>query len=134
MIGRQRNTYGKALGDISLEAGDSVTQRVQLLVEQALQQRGYRVSADATAGNSVVVSIDEFWAWFTPGMWSVTFESRVYCTLTLRRADQSGTVVIKGYGINHGQVAKDANWQLAYDRAFSDFLTKAGPELERAGY
>ena len=33
---------------------------------------------------------------------------------------------MKGYGINHGQVAKDANWQEAFDPAFEDFITNFG--------
>lgn len=134
MIGRQRNGYGKAMGDIALMPGDSVNQRVRLLVEHALEQRGYEISTDAATKTSASVSIDEFWAWFTPGMWTVTFESRVYCTLVLQRADKPATVVIKGYGTNHGQFAKDANWQLAYERAFKDFLEKSGPALEQVDF
>src|SRR5687767_6105633 len=49
MIGRQRNTYGKAMGDVSLAPGDSVNKRVRALMEQGLQQRGYRVISDDTA-------------------------------------------------------------------------------------
>src|SRR5271167_3835752 len=36
MIGRQRNSFGKAMGDIALPAGESVTERTRLLVEQSL--------------------------------------------------------------------------------------------------
>lgn len=134
MIGRQRNTYGKAMGDIALPAGDSVVQRSRLLVEEGLKRRGYTISADASAPNTASVTIDEFWAWFSPGMFSVSFEARVYCTLTLKKADGSAKVTVKGYGINKGQVASDANWQLAYTRAFEDFLSKMNTELDKAGF
>lgn len=72
-------------------------------------------------------------AWFTPGFASVAFEARVYCTLTIHKGGQGGTVVIKGNGLNRGQMASDANWALAYDRAFIDFLQKFGPEMDKAG-
>jgi len=38
--------------------------------------------------------------------------------------DASGvhTAIVKGYGLNHGQFAKDANWQQAYEPAFEDFI------------
>lgn len=134
MIGRQRNTYGKAMGDIALPAGDSVAQKARALVAEALKRRGYTLSDDASAPNTASVSIDEFWAWFTPGMWSVSFEARVYCTLELKRSDTASTMTIKGYGINRGQVAKDANWKLAFDRAFEDFLAKFGPELDKTAF
>ena len=134
MIGRQRNTYGMAMGDIALPDGDSVTQRAKLLVEEALKHRGYKISSDPTATNSASVTIDEFWAWFTPGFFSVSFEARVYCTITLKRADGSAKIIIQGYGINRGQIASDANWQLAYDRAFDDFMNKFDAEMDKTKF
>jgi len=134
MIGRQRNTYGMAMGDIALPAEDSVITRARLLLEEGLKRRGYQISPDASSPNSASISIDEFWAWFTPGFWNVSFESRVYCTITLKKLDGSFAVVVKGYGINHGQIASDANWQLAYDLAFRDFLSKLDVELDNIGY
>jgi uncharacterized lipoprotein YajG len=129
MIGRQRNTYGKAMGDIALTKGDSVTQRAQSLVETALKQRGYQITNDSSAPVTAAVSVDEFWAWFSPGAWSVSFEAKVTCTLTLTKANSPTTVTIKGYGLNRGQVARDANWQKVFDIAFADFLAKSQTEL-----
>lgn len=123
MIGRQRNTFGKAMGDIGLAADDSVTKRTRLLVAEGLKRKGYEVTDDAAAPTKVGVSVDEFWAWGTPGFWALTFEAKLQCTLSVTTAAGSQTAIIKGYGINHGQVAKDANWQQAYDPAFEDFMT-----------
>jgi hypothetical protein len=134
MIGRQRNTYGKAMGDVALPAGDSVTNLARLLVAQAIQQRGYRIVTEAGTGNSIKVAVDQFWGWSTPGMFSIAFEAQVQCTLTLQKGEQTKTVSILGYGKNNAQVAKDANWQLAYDRAFKDFTEKMGPALDQAGF
>lgn len=135
MIGRQRGGYGNAMGDIALPAGDTVIQRTKLLIEEGLKHRGYTITSDASAENSASVSIDQFWAWFTPGMFRVTFEARVYCTVTLSKgANTSAPIVVQGYGINHGQVAKNANWQQAYDAAFQDFLTKFDAELNKTAF
>ncbi|MFA6960449.1 MAG: hypothetical protein WC205_06850 [Opitutaceae bacterium] len=133
MIGRQRNTYGRAMGDVALPANDSVTKIAKGLLEQSLKRRGYALSTDPKTPNSASVSIDEFWAWFTPGFASIAFEARVYCTVTIKRSDVETKIVIKGYGINRGQVASNANWELAYTRAFDDFLVKIDPELQKAG-
>lgn len=135
MIGRQRNTYGHAMGDIALPSGQSITERTRLLLGQALKRHGYEVvSASSAAQVSADVTVDEFWAWFTPGMWSVSFEARVYCTITLKRMDTQATIVVKGYGMNRGQVASDENWALAYDRAFADFISKFQLEIGKTSF
>jgi len=132
MIGRQRNGYGMAMGDIALPKDRSVILLTRELLIESLKRNGYSVST-TEADKSVDVDIDEFWAWFSPGMWSVSFEARVYCTLVVKRNSDLKTVVIRGYGINKGQVASDANWKLAYQRAFEDFLSKSAAGLKGAG-
>lgn len=133
-IGRQRNTYGHAMGDIVLPSGDTVQARVKELLIEGFARHGYTVATDATGKDAADVTIDQFWAWFTPGMWSVDFEARVYCTFTVHRGQNTQTFTVKGYGMNHGQVARDANWRQAYSRAFEDFLSKFDQELTKAGF
>lgn len=134
MIGRQRNTFGHAMGDMSLPIGDSVTKRVRLLVEQGLMRDGYQVSADPNAPNSVAISVSEFWAWMTPGFWSLTFEAKIMCTVTVNNGDGSShTAAVRGYGRNPGQFAKDVNWQDAYGPAFQDFITNLSREVDKIG-
>jgi len=122
------------MGDVALPGDQNVIERTKALVAEAFKHRGYKIVTDSSASTSVTVSIDQFWGWFTPGFASVSFEARVYCTLTLKRPDKEGTIVIKGYGINRGQIASDENWALAYNRAFLDFLEKARGEIDRAGF
>ena len=132
MIGRQRNGYGMAMGDIALSAGDSVVKRTRALLEEGLRRHGYTITAEAS-GDAATVKIDEFWAWFTPGMWAVSFEANVACKITLTRGGTATTITVRGYALNKGQVASDANWQLAYSRAFNDFLANLETELSKAG-
>ena len=49
------------------------------------------------------------------------FEAKIQCTISVTNAAGPQTAVVKGYGINHGQVAKDVNWQEAFDPAFDCF-------------
>jgi uncharacterized lipoprotein YajG len=134
MIGRQRNTWGHAMGDISLPPDDSVTKKARILVTQGLSSAGYRVTDDPHASNSVAVSVNEFWAWSTPGFVAVTFEAKMECQLTVHSADGSThTGVIRGYGKNLGQVAKDANWRDAFTPAFNDFETNLSSSVDQLG-
>ena len=130
MIGRQRNTWGKAMGDIGLQDNDSVTKRVRLLVEEGLRRKGYGVTDDPKAPTTAAVSVDEFWGWGTPGFWVLTFEAKIRCTISVSNASGVQNEIVKGYGINHGQVAKDVNWQEAFDPAFEDFITNLGAQWD----
>jgi hypothetical protein len=130
MIGRQRNTWGKAMGDIGLKDNDSVTKRVRLLVEEGLRRKGYVVTDDPKAPVAAAVSVDEFWGWGTPGFWALTFEAKIQCTISVTNASGVQNEIVKGYGINHGQVAKDVNWQEAFDPAFEDFITNFGAQWD----
>ncbi|HVU16752.1 MAG TPA: YajG family lipoprotein [Candidatus Didemnitutus sp.] len=134
MIGRQRNTYGHSMGDIALGSGQTVSQQVKALVESALKSRGYNVTSGAGAATTLNVSIDQFWAWFTPGFVSVTFEARVYCKITVTKDGKGTPLTIEGYGKNSGQIASDDNWKEAYARAYKDFETKLATGLEKAGF
>ena len=134
MIGRQRGTYGNAMGDVALPADHSVVERTRGLLKEGFKRRGYTISSDSNAANSASATIDQFWAWFTPGFMMFTFEARVNCTITLTNADDSSTIVVEGYGSNKGQVASDGNWQVAYSRAFLDFLSKLDSRLVEAGF
>jgi hypothetical protein len=133
-IGRQRNGFGHAMGDITLPEGETVQARVRELIKQGFAHRGYAITTDASADNAVDVKIDQFWAWFTPGFAYIAFEARVYCTFTVRHGGKTESFTVQGYGSNHGQIASNANWQLAYTRAFDDFLAKFDQELEKAGF
>lgn len=133
MIGRQRNGFGKAMGDMALPANDSVTNRTRLLVEQGLMRKGYEISADPNAPYRVNVSVKEFWAWMTPGFFALTFKAKLSCLISVSEAGEVRTMIVKGYGLNHGQVAKDANWQEAYDPAFEDFIANFGTQWGNLG-
>ena len=134
MIGRQRNTFGHAMGDIGLPPDESVTHKARILIEQGLRGAGYRVTDDPNAPNSVAVSVNEFWAWTTPGFFALTFEAKIACQLTVHGTDGSThSAVVRGYGKNLGQVGKDGNWQDAYAPAFLDFEKNLGSTVDQLG-
>lgn len=133
-IGRQRNGFGAAMGDIAMPAGQNVENRTFELLREGFARRGYAVAAEGESKDAVEVSIDEFWAWFSPGFATISFESRITCKLTVRRGDQVQVITVHGHGLNVGQVASDANWALAYTRGFNDFLKNLDAELAKAGF
>lgn len=133
LIGRQRNGYGAAMGDVALPEGATVQDKMRQLLTQGLESRGYTVINDSSAEKKMSVEIEKFWAWFSPGVWAVSFESTLQCKINIEGDQNSQTFDIAGYGINKGQVASNANWTLAYQRAFLDFLENLDKALDNAG-
>jgi hypothetical protein len=121
-IGRQRNTFGHAMGDIALPGGKTVQTKMVEIMTEGLRQRGYAVVANGTDANKVSVEVQDFWTWMTPGFFALSFEARIGCKVTIEHDGKTSVFQVRGYALNHGQVAKDKNWQEAFEEAFADFL------------
>jgi hypothetical protein len=130
VIGRQRNGYGHAMGDIALPAGETVQTRVKELITQGFARRGYRVTTDASADNTVEVKIDKFWAWMPYS----SIAAQIECSVTVKRDGHAATFTAEGSGVVVCAISySDSDWQLAYTRAFDDLLAKFDQELTKAG-
>jgi hypothetical protein len=124
-IARKRGGFGHAFGDILLPPDQNVESLTRQLLTNAFAAHGYSVVDAATApANTTQVSADiqQFWAWFTPGFWSATIEAHIKTLLTIVGPQGQRKLEVKGYGRNSIQFGRLANWQLAYQRAFKDYL------------
>jgi hypothetical protein len=131
VIGRQRNGFGHAMGDVALPAGETVQTRVKDLVAQGFARRGYAVTTNASADYTVDVKINAFWAWTPYG----PFEASVDCSFTAKHDEHTTTFTVQGSGSTGVMpLGTNADWQLAYRRAFEDFLGKFDQELAKAGF
>jgi hypothetical protein len=63
----------------------------------------------------------------------VSFESNIQCEIDFEQSSGDKKFEVKGYGINKGQVASNANWELAFQRAFQDFLKNLDEVLDESG-
>lgn len=77
--------------------------------------------------------IDKFWAWLTPGFWSVSMEAQIHTTLQARTTTGEQRIDVQAYGINRAGTGKEGNWRIAYDRAFADYATRLQAALDGAG-
>lgn len=83
-LGRKRNSYGMAMGDVLLPDGRTVAQLVANSIADGYRKAGYQVVAKADAGSdtqAVKVHIVEFWSWFSPGAFSVAVNNKARLSL-----------------------------------------------------
>jgi hypothetical protein len=121
-IGRKRNTYGKALGDVLLEEGKSVSGVLRENLAAALGAAGYRVVDAAKASPDALqldVRIDKFWAWFQPGFWQITLNGDVATQLTFE--GQPAAFSVGASAQDKRQMAHDGAWVEIIDAAIAKY-------------
>lgn len=124
-IGRKRNTYGKALGDVLLEDGQTVTNVVRDNIAAAFAEAGYKVETDPMAESLptvVDVEITKFWAWFQPGFWAITLNANIEAGIKV--AGTSAPRMITVHTEDKRQAATDSAWMEVVQLALTDMRTK----------
>jgi hypothetical protein len=84
-VGRKRNGYGMAMGDVLLTSPQTASSLVGDAVKAGLRDSGYRIveandPAYATAPK-ISVRMNEFWTWISPGFGSISLDNITNLTL-----------------------------------------------------
>ncbi len=130
-VGRKRNTYGKALGDLQLDSGQTVESVVRDNTSVALKQAGYDVKATVADAGATPLIIDihvkEFWAWLRPGFWAITLNSRIATDFDISGA--SAPVQVGGVAEEKTAMATDSAWMQVIDTALKDYRAQVVSKL-----
>lgn len=121
-IARKRNTYGRALGDVLLESGQTVEGVVRENLAAALRQAGYRVHGEGDGGAAALtldVSIKKFWAWFQPGFWALKLHADVATDLKFSEGAAPSTIAV--HAEESMQMATDASWMQIVTKALDAY-------------
>jgi uncharacterized lipoprotein YajG len=96
-IGRKRNTFGKALGDVFLQDGQTVESVIRENLASALREAGYNVRNESTGEPSslvIDVHIRKFWAWVQPGFWAITVNTDIATDVNLSTTSNATPVTV----------------------------------------
>jgi len=121
-IGRKRNSFGQAMGDVLLSEGQTVEGLVRGSLSSALRQAGYDVRDTAdTAADPLLVDarIQEFWSWLQPGFWALTTNTNLRTALDLSRGETPVTVSV--HAEESQQMATDSAWIAIVQKALEDY-------------
>lgn len=133
-VGRKRNTFGKALGDILLKEGQTVESLTAASIRQAFVEKGYKVldSKEQATGNTVFVeaTIDKFWSWFSPGFWAITLNTEIASGVSIKSAEKDTTAAVSVKASEHFQVAAEGNWTKVINNALRAFVDELKTKLE----
>jgi hypothetical protein len=114
-IGRKRNSYGKALGDVVLPEGKTVSGLVAGALATGFQEAGYVVVKEGdpnfAAAAPVTADVIDFWAWFQPGFWSVSTNHKSELQLTGDVGALHGSQTVKTRVSESKQVVTSSDWR-----------------------
>ncbi|MBB5417327.1 flagellar biosynthesis protein [Paraburkholderia atlantica] len=122
-IGRKRNGYGKALGDVVLPEGKTVSGLVDSALATGFQEAGYIVvkqdDPNFAAAAPVTAEVVDFWAWFQPGFWSVSTNQKSEVQLSGDIGALHGVKTIKTKVSESKQVVVSSDWQEIVEKGLS---------------
>jgi hypothetical protein len=135
-IARKRGGFGKAMGDILLPEGRTVTQLVEEALTRSLQEAGYRVLTKQEAASAsaipVEVDIEQFWAWFRPGFWQIAVEFETRLRMKAPVGAWKAGDEVKGFARITGQAATSDMWLEAVDKGVDDLVRNMRERLRSA--
>jgi hypothetical protein len=122
-IGRKRIGYGKALGDVVLPEGKTVSGLVESALATGFQEAGYIVvkqgDPNFAAAAPVTAQVVDFWAWFQPGFWSVTTNHKSELQLSGDVGALHGAQTVKTRVSESKQVVTSSDWQEIVEKGLS---------------
>jgi hypothetical protein len=118
-IARKRNTYGKAMGDILLPEGRSVTQLVKETLTSALRRAGYRVAEpgdpDDAQAHAIEANVRQFWSWMTPGFSRITLNFEATVVIRDAGSDNARALKVSAAHVLKSPVADTEAWAQVVD-------------------
>ena len=133
-IGRKRNGFGKALGDILLEEDQTVETVIDAALKTAFAEKGYKVLTEKSKTDDTITvdaSIEKFWAYMTPGFWAITLSSDISTDITLNIPEngkvEEKIITVKSEG--KYQTGIEENWMEVVHGAIQKYIDALKKEL-----
>lgn len=133
-IGRKRNGFGKALGDLLLKDGQSIESLTTSSIRQAFVEKGYTVvsNKEQIGKDTFVVNanIEKFWAWMNPGFASITLSTEISTELDIKSASNISKEKIYVKAADGFQLGTESNWIEVINRALRLYVDDLKSKLK----
>lgn len=127
-VGRKRNGYGMAMGDVVLPSGRTVSQLVNQAVSDAYKNAGYEVVTDKGAKDATAVNVHivEFWSWFSPGFLSIAVNNKSHLRIETAGAPDLDVVTRKSENM---QAATESDWKEITESGLKEIALETKKQL-----
>ncbi|GHU26517.1 hypothetical protein AGMMS50256_03940 [Betaproteobacteria bacterium] len=133
-VGRKRNTFGKALGDILLKEGQTVETLTATSIRQAFAEKGYKLidRKEQATKNTVFVeaAVDKFWSWLNISFSALTLNTEIASELSLKSAEKTTTTTVSVKASDNYQTGMEENWIEVINKALRAYVDELKTKLE----
>ena len=137
LIGRKRNGYGKALGDVVLAKNLTTEKIVKNIVSKAFSDAGYSVVTEDPNNKAVHVNIDldKFWSWVDLGFWTVGVQANINYSLELTYGNKSETINTYVVGEERSAIAVTPGlWKEAYLKTIDNSKKDLSKKIKKSEF
>lgn len=134
-IGRKRNGYGRALGDILLPEGQTVAMITTDAIANGFKQAGYRVLKAGDPGYEqaadVKIKLKQYWSWVDIGFWALTLHCRAEVEMTGPVTGLEKGLVVISEAQQQAGAAFEETWQEIANEGLSALTKEVAQKLPR---
>jgi hypothetical protein len=125
-VGRKRNGFGQALGDIMLAEDQSVAKVVGTALTKGLRESGYRVLAKGEPGyeqaTPVSAKIEQFWSWVNPGFAAIRTSGRIEVALAGNLKPLEGGKKVTAEATESMQIVTENDWLVILNKTLDAWV------------
>ncbi len=132
-VGRKRNGYGMALGDILLNENQSVSSVIKDSLGEALTDKGYNViktKEQITPQTYIAdVKIIKFWSWMNMGFWALTISCEIETDIEFKQEGKPKTYNLHVKAADSFQTGMESNYIEVMQKALKEYVSQAKKEI-----
>ncbi|WP_263833554.1 hypothetical protein [Sulfurospirillum oryzae] len=133
-VGRKRNGYGMALGDILLNEDQNVNSVVKNALKEALTGKGYQVieNKDQITPQTYMadVKIVKFWSWMNMGFLALTISCEIETKVDLKKEVDAKTYNVHVKAADSFQTGMESNYLEVMQKALQQYIAEAKVEIK----
>lgn len=133
-VGRKRNGYGMALGDILLNENQSVSSVIKDSLKDALTDKGYQVidaKEQITPQTYIAdVKIIKFWSWMNMGFWALTLSCEIETNVDVKQEGNPQTYSLHVKTADSFQTGMESNYIEVMQKALKEYSAQAKTEIK----
>lgn len=132
-VGRKRNGYGMALGDILLNKNQTVSSVIKDSLKEALTDKGYHVidnKEQVTPQTYIAdVTILKFWSWMNMGFWALTLSCEIETNVHFKQKENPKTYNLHVKAADSFQTGMGSNYIEVMQKALKEYIKEAKEEI-----